>query len=358
MSLKKDKTVKKKRYPILTVTAVCVLLFSAVAVAFAAFQLRRYEEGILDVCATQQDAYVQLVLDQINLEQNHGDEEKIIEIIKTIDSSPNNYWTFSRGESMLFVKDVLETNRYHGFTTATYYISESGRNFLDSIRLNRVTHSKIDLDEKKYVASGVAFVYNGETYRLCLLTNESVLLDNNNFLRSKTELGILVIVLLMILTISSMVFASRLWGLQRKRDRQKETIAELCDSVNHLNRMLSQQDLHDTRRNVWSEDAIDEFAQKLKARDAYPSTLIEVRCLNSDAADRLLTLASGIMDKTVLRFENHDKFNPKVSFLFIQCDADTAMLSVEPLLTEEIAVERSVKLEDYVSESKGEAVNV
>ena len=65
----------------------------------------RYEKGIIEVCATQQDAYVQLVLDQINLKDNRDDEEIINDILKTMDSSSNKYWAFSKNQSMLFVKD-------------------------------------------------------------------------------------------------------------------------------------------------------------------------------------------------------------------------------------------------------------
>lgn len=344
MKRQKEKKIKKKRtpskrHPVLIITTVCALIFSACAGAFAVFQMNRYEEGILDVCATQQDAYVQLVLDQINLKQNRDDEEIITDILETLDASSNKYWTFSKEQSMLFVKDVLETNRYKGFTTATYYISDSAQEFLDSIQLNLVSHSNIEIDGVGYVASGVAFSYNGGTYRLCLLTNRSVLFDNNKFLGAKTELGILIAVLMMLLVIVPMLFASWVWKLQRGRDEQDDVIATLSSSLTKLNKMLSEQDLHDTRRNTWDGETIEGFMKKLKERDAYPSTLAKIRCKDETEARDLLRKATCMLDKTVLRFVEYDEELEIVSFLFVKSDVDTAVINLQPLMKPTMVLE-------------------
>ena len=55
------------KHPVLIITTICVICVAVIAGFTAHIELQRYEDGILDVCATQQDAYVQLVLDQINL---------------------------------------------------------------------------------------------------------------------------------------------------------------------------------------------------------------------------------------------------------------------------------------------------
>jgi len=86
---------------------------------------------------------VNLVLDQINLRKYLNDQEIIEDILGTLDASSNKYWTFSTEQTMLFVKDVLETNKYKGFTTATYFVSEDARGFLERLRMNRVIHGNI-----------------------------------------------------------------------------------------------------------------------------------------------------------------------------------------------------------------------
>lgn len=104
------KRVKKNKKPknVLVITTIYVICFSVIAGVFAYTRINKYEEGVLEVCATQQDAYVQLVLDQINLKSNRDDEQIINDILGTMNSSSNKYWTFSKNQSILFVKDVLE----------------------------------------------------------------------------------------------------------------------------------------------------------------------------------------------------------------------------------------------------------
>ena len=53
------------KHPVLIITTICVICVAVIAGFTAHIELQRYEDGILDVCATQQDAYVQLVLDRI-----------------------------------------------------------------------------------------------------------------------------------------------------------------------------------------------------------------------------------------------------------------------------------------------------
>ena len=326
-----------KRHPILLITSICVIILAILAVAFDQFQMNRFEQGLLDVCAAQQDAYVQLVLDQININQDR-DVEDIIDILETMDGSSNKYWTFSREQSMLFIKDVLETNRYQGFTTATYYISDSARDFLDSLQVNRVIHRNIEVQNKEYIASGVAFTYRGASYRLCLLTNRSVMLDNNKFLGAKTELNILFIVLALLLVSVPMMFASRVRKLLIARDEQTEVVTELNSKLTQLNKMLSEQDLHDTRRNVWSGEALGDFAEKLKERGMVPSTLLKVRCVDEELAERLLRKAGAVMDRSVLRFWTGGEEGEFVSFLFVGSDYKTAVSNMRLLLNDSIQI--------------------
>ena len=166
------------KHPVLIITTICVICVAVIAGFTAHIELQRYEDGILDVCATQQDAYVQLVLDQINLKDNRNDEQIIKEILETMDASSNHYWTFSKDQSMLFVKDITETNKYKGVTASTYYMSDSAKEFIDGLIQNKVAHKTININDNDYIASGVLFEYKNEPYRLCLLTQRGALLDD------------------------------------------------------------------------------------------------------------------------------------------------------------------------------------
>ena len=134
------KRVKKNKKPknVLVITTIYVICFSVIAGVFAYTRINKYEEGVLEVCATQQDAYVQLVLDQINLKSNRDDEQIINDILGTMNSSSNKYWTFSKNQSILFVKDVLETNRYKGVPQLHIMSQRVPRNFLIIFRITEL----------------------------------------------------------------------------------------------------------------------------------------------------------------------------------------------------------------------------
>lgn len=338
---RKEKAPAERRYPVLVATALGMLILALCAGCLALLQMRRYEEGILDVCAVQQDGYVQLVLEQINLQGGQGSEEDITRILGTLDASSNKYWTFSKDQSMLFVKDVLETNKYKGFTTKTYYVSDSARAFLDSIQTNRVTHGNIMIEDKEYVVSGTAFVYGGDTYQLCLLTNRDVLLDNNQFLGAKIELGIIAAVLLFLLVIIPMAYAIWIRKLQRASAESEEAVRTLNENLSRMNKLLSEQDLHDTRSNIWKQEALPEFLKKIRDRGATPSTLVKVKCASAEASEELLQRAASVLDKTVLRFEMEDS---NLAFLFVQRDMDPAVNQLLPLLTQETTLEDLILL--------------
>ena len=60
-------------------------------------QMKSYEDSILSIYAEQQDAYVQLVLDQINVLDDRSDEEIVTKILGSLDASnePNIFVTIS-----------------------------------------------------------------------------------------------------------------------------------------------------------------------------------------------------------------------------------------------------------------------
>ncbi len=269
---------------------------------FTWYQAFNLEAGILDVCAAQQDAYVQLVLDQINLKQNRDDEEIINEILNTLDASTNKYWTFSKDKDMLFVKDVVETNRYKGITTISYYDSESAKAFLEALEVDQVIHKNIRIQGKDYIASGVAFEYNGESYRLCLLTNKQVILNSNKFMVAEIETIILIGAMMTLILAVPIYLARKIEVLFGKNKEQEELIANLQESVGQLNDLLNQREHYDTRNQVWSKDVFESFLDKLKAKGVKRIILAKVHCENADKRNRFVEKATILVDKKILRF--------------------------------------------------------
>lgn len=225
-----QKNEKKKKAKVLPVTVIVMIAVAALSGFLLYRQYRKYEQGVLDVCAAQQDGYVQLVLDQINLNSKRSDAEIIKDIIGTLDSSSSRYWTFSKGEQLLFVKDVLETNKYRSLTVDSYYGNPGAVKFINSLQKGKVSHSQVTVNGSRYMASGARFTYNKNTYRLVLMTNDAVILDNNNYLGAKTEMATLFGAVLILLMLIPMAFA---WHYDRlgKIERGKEAELKKLNGV-------------------------------------------------------------------------------------------------------------------------------
>lgn len=337
--MSKNNVNKKSRF--LTLTMISVIAVVLACVVFAWMQIYNLEKGILDVCATQQDAYVQLVVDQINLKENRDDEEIINDILSTLDSSTNKYWTFSKERSMLFVKDIIETNRYKGLTTVTYYDSDSAKAFLEQLQKDRVIHKTITIDGKDYVASGVSFTYDGEDYRLCLLTNKSVLLNNNNFMSAKLEIIILVGFMIVAAMAAILTFARKIDELKKVTKSKDGEIKDLQKVVGDLNELLTQKEHYDTRYQIWSKDSVKEFLSKLKSKDVSGVYAVEIQFTEAHYRHLFLEKAGVLLDKKVLRFSINDC---SLLLLYIQYTETDVHNSLHPLLSEGAKVERVQEL--------------
>ena len=90
----KHKNNSSKMFPTLFFTFIA-LVIACLAAVYAWVLINNYEKGVAEIYAQEQDGYVQLVLDQINLQPENTDEEIIRNILGTLDSSSNRYWTLS-----------------------------------------------------------------------------------------------------------------------------------------------------------------------------------------------------------------------------------------------------------------------
>ena len=346
------KRVERLKNRMLIITTIAMLSMVLVCCLFTAYQISSMEKGILDVCATQQDAYVQLVVDQINLKENRDDEEIINDILGTLDSSANKYWTFSKDRAMLFVKDVIETNRYKGLTAVSYYDSESAKKFMEGLEQDRVIHKNIVVDDKDYVASGVIFRYNNEDYRLCLLTNKEVILNNNKFMGAKIGILILVAFVLIVLLCVSMVYARQIEQANKETLEKSESIRQLQGTVGHLNDLLVQKEQYDTRYQVWSKDVIKDFLTKLKNKGTKSVVAVKIHCTRENYKDAFLRVACVLLDRKVLRFSLDET---SFLLLFLKYDSKVAQSNIDPFLNkgtilkgiEEVDVEH-VNPEEFV----------
>ena len=320
---------KLKKKSLLAITGIMtVILIVVIFVTWKA--LERYEQGIVDVCASQQDSYVQLVVDQINLKENRSNEEIVQNILSTLDASTNRYWVFSQDQALLFVKDTLETNKYQSFKTDYYYTEKSSAAFVNSLRLNVVQHADIIVNNKEYVASGVKFNYDGKEYKMCLLTNRSVLLDNNYFLGAKVELCVLLIGVYFLLYIIPIIAVSAFNKLVDKLNESEKENNVLNGKLVKLNHKLDNigyeelpEAIEDKQADGRQQDIFDisyspDFISRMND-STYPIGFSLFAYEDDEGRKQLLEVLNTVLDKRDVRFE--DKENGTISIISMKCDA-------------------------------------
>lgn len=292
---------KKKREVsawLVTLGAIAVILI----IGFLAWlQLGTYERGILDVYAVQQDGYVQLVLDQINLIENDTNEALVNDILATFDASSNKYWTLSHDDALVFIKDVQETNRYKGFTTATYFVSDSAREFINGLQVNRVVHSTIDLSGTPYIASGVKFEYGGEKYGICLLTTSDIILDHNAYLSAKINLFILFAIILAIFIVGALALSIMAQNRYKMLVRLNNDNKQLREQIERLTELFTRQELYNARYMAFGEPAVDILIDKLEQRDVWPLNYIVVECSSEEQRNQFMLDTQALCDATFIR---------------------------------------------------------
>lgn len=309
-------------------------LMAITGALFAWLQIAHYEEGVIEIYATQQDAYVQLVLDQINLNREQKDESVIVDIIGTLDASNNKYWTLANDATIIFVKDITETNRYKGFTTETYYISDSAKEFIEGLSINKVTHSLIQIDGKSYIASGVVFVYQGVDYQICLLTNPDAVLDHNAYLGAKINLSVMIGSLLCVFLITVIALAGSNNKKSHQLAQEKENSILLSKMVEKLNEELSLSSLYDARLAVFQTESLPMLFEKLESKGCLPVTLMLLEYDTERAASFFLEDGYLMMDRRVLRFRDEKK--KRLVLVAVGCDGEEAFKAIEWLLYQEI----------------------
>lgn len=334
MSRKQGK--RKKKVNSITFWTVFSVVCALLGGGLGYFQMERYEQGVVEIYATQQDAYVQLVLDQINLNKAQKDEGIIIDIIGTLDNSTNKYWTLSHDETLLFVKDVAETNRYKGFTTETYYISDSAKSFIDGLNVNRVEHERIVIDEREYIASGVLFEYQGANYQVCLLTNPDAVLDHNAYLGAKINIFVLLGAMLgiFIVTIIGMAMACAKRTTQLRKE--EETNRALSRTVEQLNNALSMEEIYDARLAAFRMDYLPLVVEKLTKRRLYPVTVLRLDYQTEGAAEFFLKDSYLMLNKRIMRFR--DTKRGCLILLCIRYQEKEALKAVEWLMGRELTL--------------------
>ncbi|MEY8391080.1 hypothetical protein AALA98_06880 [Lachnospiraceae bacterium 45-W7] len=287
---------------------VFVMLFSIAADVFIVVQLQNYETRFLELYGAQQDGYVNIILGQIRALGDGASEEDVTSIISSLDASASRYWTLSKGNAMLFVKSVTETNRYKGFAEGTYFASETASQFMDTLGKNQVGHQIIYLGRDRFIASGMVFDWQGEPYRVCLLTYDKVILEDNILLGCKNAIIIVLSIVLALLVILSMVMSRKLSRQEKQIADQEKHVVWQNRQIALLDEQLKREYAFSASKNVFKRVVLDEFLDKLDEKNVSPLHFALFQAASVKARDKFFEHMQLVLDNHVLRFSMDDQY--------------------------------------------------
>ena len=293
---------KKRARPSTGFVAIVAMAVALAAAVSVWYQLARYEDGLLEIFATQQDQYVELAVGQIVREPGRDDEDIVDKVLGSITGSASQYWTLSKGNSLVFVKDVDASGRYRGFSSKTYYSTPSASAFISGLSEGVVDHAIIQIDGSAYIASGTVFSYGKTTYRLCFLTGKQVVIDQNAYLAARVNVGVTIAVLLVLSVITCVGMSLRNDAVCRRAAAVERDNRELRCTVERLNDDLMGRTPFDTAHSLFALSQAPVLIEKLGPAGELPATLVSFALESSLARDAFLARAQGVLDRSVVRF--------------------------------------------------------
>lgn len=296
---------KPRKSHLVSGVVAAMLVLVVLLAGLCALQVKDIERGTVEVAATQQDGYVELVVEQIALQGDRADKEIIKDILSTLDANGGSYWAFSKGQTMLYVKDSTQTTRYRNLTADSYFSTKTAEEFAASLGLEHATHSVIEIDGRQYVASGELFSYRGSDYRLCLLTNKDVLLESNAMLGARSRLTVLLGVVLALLLIIPTALAMSAARTRNKQARLEADFTRMARTFAQLNQRLSTLDEYDVKSRLWQERMLPKFEERAREKGV-PVAKVLVECDDLAARDAFLSRAAVVLGRQVVRFSESD----------------------------------------------------
>ncbi len=314
-----------KKRKIFGKVSLIMIFFALVASFVILYQIKLYNKSVLNMYADQQDQYIKIILNEI--EQRNDDNldanDFVSKMIGSLDSSDNKFWTLAKKDSLVYVKDVMETDEYRGFSISSYFVSESAKSFLNGLEKDKVKHRFITQSGKKYIASGALFECGGDKYKVCLLTNEGFVLDNNDFIQAEIVIMLGIVVLLLLLLIVSMSMAHRIDKKQAENDILEEKLENRNKNIEKLEEEMRLINEYDVKNTLFEERVIDRFMEKLEQKGVLSAYLAAVTFEDSSAYNIFLQTVQWMLDKKVIRFVLKDVGGKKaVLLIFWDCNSD------------------------------------
>ena len=210
------------------------IVFMIIFAVYGYYQIDKYEEGMADIYAEEQDGYVSLVSERVK--SGTAIISTAEDTVEVLDSSNSKYWTLDDKSTILYIKNVSETNQYRNLDPEKYYKSKTAKAFLNGLSQDKVNHSIIEIEGKKYIASGILVGTDDELVRMILLTDYQILFSNNVYLSNKIFLSIAIAAVALIFVICIILMAIYI-SKERKRGEaireQNKILQEKIESISN-----------------------------------------------------------------------------------------------------------------------------
>ncbi len=333
----KKKKIRAKRGPYVF-AAVLVLIIAAAVEWLTIFELQNYENSFLQIYGDEQDGYVQVTIDQIKRLGPLASEDDITDIISSIDTSSDRYWTLSGGDNILFVKSVTETSRYKNLTAQSYYSIDSSQSFIDSLSVDRVKHDIIFIGEDRYIASGAKFDWNGQEYTICLMTYDYAILDQNALLEAKNTIIVIVTIIVAVFICVIMINLIKLHRNKTVILRLEDEKVNMNITINHLHELLLRYESYTAKYHTYYERVLPVFLNSLYEKKVEPLRAALFEAKDEEAEEIFLDNMILTMDESVLRFKLN---NGKILIIFIGTDEKVGLQLIKTLDCNKAAIVKS-----------------
>lgn len=248
----------KKNNRSITLTVIFSVIMMIAFVTYSIYQLSDYEKGMTEIFAEEQDGYVALVAE----EARRGSPvlESAEKAVGILDSSNKQYWTMDNKDTILYIKNVTESNAYRDVEPEKYYHSKSARKFLKSISDTYITHSTIEIDGKKYIASGTLVKTPKQSIRLILLSDYKILFSNNDYLSKKIYLQISIMVVASVFIVTLIFMAILIRNAKNRQDAAEQESIDLRKKIEEIS------NIPETRKILISMTPEEEKDEKISSK--------------------------------------------------------------------------------------------
>jgi len=301
---KKQRVVDRRIFVFIAIVAIIMGCFME---WLCFFELARYEDAFLMVYGMEQDGYVQVTIDQINRLGDDATEKQITDIVSSIDSTAEGYWTLTTDEDILFVKSITETNKYKNLSADSYYGMDSSREFIRSLNTEAVRHELVYINDDRYIASGGKFNWHGKTYTICLMTYDYVIVNQNSLLEAKNVVIVMVSIMVAIFICSIMIAVRTISKNLVKIAQYNANEIKLNKTVANLQEKISTYEAFTSKFHTYYAAAIPEFLRSLYEKGVGPLHVILIHLKDREKMDDYLQKMLMATDENTLRFMVDDE---------------------------------------------------